>query len=296
MVFNMDEVMVEANESNRARVFVPRDWKKAMRCGRLPLGMHITLILGVSADGGHLKPTAILPLKTFPKDCWSLVDTFNWAGQSEGWINRQIFEDWVEFVFIPHVNDCRDRFDLWDQPCLLWLDGHSSRESLKAIDLLQMNNIVAQIIPSHTSHVMQPLDRGVNRKFKSSLRRHFASILGKLEDKGTSSKREAIMKATEWALHEAMFKTVITDAFETAGIVPWNPALILNDPTLVSLPNEDQLDEQGRVKEKSARSKAGISSKVLTSDRVRSEVLGSVKSKIMKREAKSKVRSRVSYS
>ena len=286
MTFNMDEVMIEATEANKARVFVPRDWKKAIRRGRPALGMHITLILGVCADGTHVKPTAILPLKTFPKDCWSVVDAFNWAGQSEGWIDRQIFEDWIELVFIPHVNTKRDAQGLWDQPGLLWLDGHSSRESVKVIDLLLSNNIAAQVIPSHTSHIMQPLDRGVNRKFKSSLRRQFELILGKLEDVSTSSRREAIMKSTEWALHEALFKGVITDAFRTSGIVPWNPSLILNDPALVSLPHPDQLTPDGRLPVKSSRSSASMSSKLLTSESVRNEILAKIKRKETKVNAK----------
>eukprot|EP00301_Raphidiophrys_heterophryoidea_P019447 c4382_g1_i1.p2 GENE.c4382_g1_i1~~c4382_g1_i1.p2 ORF type:complete len:101 (+),score=13.13 c4382_g1_i1:882-1184(+) len=69
------------------------------------------------------------------------------------------------------INQKRDELDLWGEPGLLWLDGHSSRLSEDAVILLRDNNITCAIIPSHTSHILQPLDRGVNGAFKLALRR-----------------------------------------------------------------------------------------------------------------------------
>ena len=218
-------------------------------------------------------------------DCWSVLDAFNWTGQKSDWINRKILEDWVELVFLPHVNDKREKLDHWSEAALLWMDGHSSRESIKAIDMLAENNVIVSIIPSHTSHVMQPLDRGVNRAFKTNLKRHYKSVLADL-DESDKSNRLAIMSATEWALNDALFKVIIKKAFKTSGIFPWNPALILNNPALAPLPTADQLDTTGQLKKRSSRSAVGISSQILTSPNVREEVLASVKAKIAKREKK----------
>ena len=135
LIFNMDECMVEAGEGrNSAQVFVPRDWSAAIRRSPPDLGMHITLIMAICADGTSVKTTAILPLKTFPMDCWSVLDAFNWTGQKSDWINRKILEDWVELVFLPHVNDKREKLDHWSEAALLWIprehqgDRHAGRQ------------------------------------------------------------------------------------------------------------------------------------------------------------------------
>ena len=74
--------------------------------------------------------------------------------------------------------------------------------------MLADNNVIVSIVPSHTSHVMQPLDRDVNRAFKTNLKRHYKSVLADL-DESDNSKRLAIMSATEWALNDALFKVII---------------------------------------------------------------------------------------
>lgn len=71
-----------------------------------------------------------------------------------------MFEFWLEYMFIPttaHVN----------RPLLLILDGHSSHVSLKILDLLKQNRIICLLLPSHTTHALQPLDVVVFSSVKS---------------------------------------------------------------------------------------------------------------------------------
>ena len=62
-----------------------------------------------------------------------------------------MYEYWLEHLFIPstaHLN----------RPLLLIIDGHASHFSLKIINLLRTNQIICLMLPSHSTHALQPLD------------------------------------------------------------------------------------------------------------------------------------------
>mmetsp|Transcript_33747 Transcript_33747/g.46172 ORF Transcript_33747/g.46172 Transcript_33747/m.46172 type:complete len:168 (-) Transcript_33747:415-918(-) len=56
-----------------------------------------------------------------------------------------------------------------DKPVILLLDGHSSHLSLEALFTAAKNRIIVLCLPSHTTSVLQPNDRMVNRQFKLNL-------------------------------------------------------------------------------------------------------------------------------
>ena len=49
---------------------------------------------------------------------------------------------------------------------LLIEDGHASHITIDVIELARANNIHLLCLPSHTSHILQPLDIGVFHSFK----------------------------------------------------------------------------------------------------------------------------------
>ena len=53
------------------------------------------------------------------------------------------------------------------RPVLLILDGHASHVSIEAIEFARSNDIHMLYIPAHTTHILQPLDVGVFKSFKS---------------------------------------------------------------------------------------------------------------------------------
>ena len=53
------------------------------------------------------------------------------------------------------------------QPVLLVLDVHGSHITIGVIEYACSNNIHMLCLPSHTSHILQPLDVGVFKSFKS---------------------------------------------------------------------------------------------------------------------------------
>lgn len=76
-----------------------------------------------------------------------------------GWSNTEKFLEFLNH-FIKHVRPSKDN------RVLLIMDNHESHISIEAINLAKENGIVMFTFPPHTSHKLQPLDRGVFGPFK----------------------------------------------------------------------------------------------------------------------------------
>ena len=76
-----------------------------------------------------------------------------------GWIDEEIYADWIVKVFIPHVHRRRVELNLVEEDAMLWTDGHVSRVSVSAAEALDEAHICHATILAPTSHVFQPLDR-----------------------------------------------------------------------------------------------------------------------------------------
>lgn len=56
---------------------------------------------------------------------------------------------------------------------LLVLDGHGSHITINVIEFAKSNGIHLLCLPSHTSHILQPLDVGVFKSFFSKACRQY---------------------------------------------------------------------------------------------------------------------------
>ena len=202
----------------------------------------MTLILAVSADGEALPiPTIILPVATLPPLADEVTASFNITGSDSGWITIPIWSKWIVDVFIPHVIHKRDKFvkagGVITSPqygrAILFLDSHSSRLDEYAHMQLEANGIRVSTIPSHSSHILQPLDCGINNHFKHALRN--LSFLKMIRmDHGLPDYRNSILYCTKAALSDAQNFLRIQRAFECCGLWPWRPERVTGDPTKVT--------------------------------------------------------------
>lgn len=159
-----------------------------------------------------------------------LAHRYHWAGQEEGWITEKIFHDWVVKVFIPHVENRRKIWKLPQKRALLWLDGHSSRGSPEALQALIDANIELATIPSHTSHILQPLDCGVNRAMKQNMRNR----RGLLKDGTAAGYRKGLLEAADYGIHQAQYHATVSKAWKESCLWPWDPELKLGNSEQVS--------------------------------------------------------------
>ncbi len=194
----MDETWISSRQK-KVRVLIPREWSTAPQLVDDEKTMHITLVFCICADGTSTPQTVILPtIKYFPSDLDSFKTGMAFSSSTSGWITAEIFADWVKKVFIPHISAKRIFYKKKDEPVLLFLDGHSSRSSADAMEALRLAHVTVVTIPSHTSHVTQPLDNGVNLSFKTNLQKFKTRVY----EGGVSEQRRMLVQPSSRACRQ----------------------------------------------------------------------------------------------
>ena len=255
-IYNFDETMLDFS-APKPKVVVPSSAKYGVIEAK-ELDFHITLGLCISADGKHVCPLLILPLKNFPQDLNEYAGCYCWSGQTSGWMTKEIFEQYIDRVFVPHVQSKRKE----NERVLLVLDGHSSRSNDKLMERLKAHRIDVLVLPAHSSHILQPLDLTVNGEFKKALtrKRHDMSF------ENRPKLRQSLLKSTKFALHMALFEDTVMSGFARSGIEPLSPGPVDKNPcTPAALPATNSTEVKENKAETSTK-RFSISNKLLTSD------------------------------
>jgi hypothetical protein len=80
-----------------------------------------------------------------------------------GWFNCEIFADWFEYMFVPHVKKFKANVALIG-------DNLSSHFSERVIELARKHNITFICLPTNSTHICQPLDVAFFRPLKGKWR------------------------------------------------------------------------------------------------------------------------------
>ena len=182
MVANCDETMVQFSANNKLKIIMPKLGGYA-HVREEPQLQHITFVPTIFADGARATTLIIYPMKTVPQeyslDKLSRDEDFAVAGQSQGWIDKSIFEQYCLKSIIPKFEKQRLKIDKPEARGLLIVDGHSSRMNANLMDSFEANGIDVVSLVSHTSHVSQPLDAIVFSVFKQNLRKNLRQCMAK---------------------------------------------------------------------------------------------------------------------
>ena len=82
--------------------------------------------------------------------------------------------EYIECVIIPYVVETRDALDLpEDQPALAIFDVFAAYRSGSVLEKLQSNNIHQVFVPASCTGESQPLDVGINDRFKNLMKNSF---------------------------------------------------------------------------------------------------------------------------
>ena len=163
-----------------------------------------------------------------------------------GWVNKDTFLEWFNF-FLRNIPPAR--------PVALILDGHTSHVSIELIELARANDIHILCIPSHTSHVLQPLDVGVFKSFKTHFSKACGNYLAKHPGRVITTDVIASMIAAAWP--DSFTPNNIMGGFRKSGVFPFNPGAI-DDKQLspsgavclkASVSHEEAVPDQGRTNE-----------------------------------------------
>ena len=119
--------------------------------------------------------------------------------------------EWFKF-FIASIPSVR--------PVLLLEDGHSSHITIEVIELAQENNIHLLCLPSHSSHILQPLDIGVFKSFKSNFSKICREYMTDSPGRAIITEVLASIIGKTWPLTVTPLN--IMSGFRKTGVYPLN--------------------------------------------------------------------------
>ena len=156
-VYNMDEKGCVLGLSERAKVLIPSESQEAYK--KQPGNREsVTIIECVNGAGEVIPPFIIWSAKEhrnnwIPLSLDKSMDGTVFATSPNGYTDHELSYEWVSKVFHPAtVQRCRGHTKL------LVMDGHSSHLTGNLLGFCHDNNILPICLPSHTTHVLQPLD------------------------------------------------------------------------------------------------------------------------------------------
>ena len=211
-IFNVDEVGISVVHKP-GKVITEVGRKNVWSITSSEKGRNHTILCCVSASGFALPPFMIYPRKrmneklksgALPGTCFHCSDN--------GWITQDLYIRWFEF-FLANIPPAR--------PVLLIEDGHSSHISIEVIEMAHANDIHLLCLPSHTTHILQPLDVGVFKSFKSHYYKECRRFLAAHPGRVITTEVIASLVAKAWPL--AISPKNIMSGFRKSGAFPLNP-------------------------------------------------------------------------
>ena len=84
------------------------------------------------------------------------------------------------------------------RPVLLVMDGHGSHVSIELIEVAHANDVHLLCLPSHTTHILQPLDVGVFKSFKANFSKTCGKYLAAHPGRVITSDKLSSLVAEAW--------------------------------------------------------------------------------------------------
>ena len=180
-------------------------------------GKTHTVLSCVSASGFVLPPLMVYPRKKSVPDHLRLgaIPNTLFSNSQSGWITKEIYLEWFKW-FVQSIPPAR--------PMLLIQDGHASHISIELIELARDNGVHLLCLPAHTTHILQPLDVGVFKSFKSHFSKACSGYLSKHPGRVITTDVIASLVAEAWPNSFTLVN--ILSGFRKCGIFPINPGAV----------------------------------------------------------------------
>ncbi|WKT54119.1 hypothetical protein QSH57_004703 [Fusarium oxysporum f. sp. vasinfectum] len=197
--YNVDETGVQLGETNGGTVAGTVMTPSSERI-KSDNSTWSSILESISADGRRLTPTVVfkgenLQGQWFP----SVFPDWKYTTSSSGWSNADIFLKWFMEVFIPKTTPSDP-----SQWRLLVMDQHKSHITAELMKKAWLNKIWLSWLPSHSSHITQPLDVAASYEATSP------------------HQQQLFLKAYEEASQKALTRRNIISGFLATGLFPIN--------------------------------------------------------------------------
>jgi len=237
-IYNIDETGVSTVQKP-TKVIAKKGTKQVGSIASQERGTLVTLCVAVNAVGNAIPPMFIFPRLHF-KDHFIRDGPIGCigGGNKSGWMQENEFLDFMKH-FVKHVKPSETN------KVLILLDNHCSHVSISLIDYCRANFITLLSFPPHTSHRLQPLDRGVYGPFKKYFNNSADQWM-----KNNPGKRMTIYdlpSIVKASLPLATTPSNILAGFSCTGIWPFNREIFQDCDYLPSTVTDKPLDNEHPV-------------------------------------------------
>lgn len=176
---------------------------------------QITCLFTIRADGYLMPPYVVYQGKRV-RPAWvvNLQEGAKSCATDKGWMTRQAFMKWMNNMFLPSLEDPSKRGFI-----VLLVDGHVSHRDLALSKICLENKVVLYLLPPHTTHLLQPLDKGFYGPFKTRWRQCCQQYI---TQKKAPVDKYSFAKVLEKTIKLVDKPKLIQSAFECCGIWPAN--------------------------------------------------------------------------
>lgn len=220
-IYSVDELGFNDNPNKHKVVFR----RESRHPGYIKNGLKscYTVAFCGNAAGKILPPYFIFKETQQCSDSIFQVESgFRTAVSSTGWFNKTVFEDWLEFIFLPFVNKR-------DGKKILFCDNLSAHISPRCMHLCVDNNIKFICLIPNSTYLLQPLD-GV---FFKTLKSTWKKVLGQYRK---TSKMQMVplskilfIRLIKITLrNEEILSDHLKAGFRSCGLYPFSPRTVLN--------------------------------------------------------------------
>ena len=219
-IFNVDETGMPLDPKPLKIV----TWKGHKNPSQVSSGVksQITVVGCVSAGGQCLPPMVIWDRKNLPPElAMEEVPGTVYGLSSKGWIDQELFHLWFTKHFLLYAPPAR--------PLLLLMDGHSSHYCPATIRYAAEERVILFSLPPNTTHLSQPLDKGIFGPLKVAWRQVCHEFLVKNPGAQVTKLNFSPLFSEAWV--RALTPRNIISGFRTTGVYP-------PDRTAIRLPCE----------------------------------------------------------
>lgn len=185
---------------------------------------QITVVCCVNAAGQCIPPMVIWDRKQLrPELTVGEVPGTVYGLANKGWMDQYLFEQWFKRHFLKYAPPVR--------PLLLLMDGHASHYAPDAIKFAAEEKILVFVLPPNTTHLSQPLDKGVFGPLKVAWKNACHKYMS--DNPGLVVQRYVFSRLFHSAWMESMTIRNIQAGFRTTGVYPI-------DRNAIVLPGEEK--------------------------------------------------------
>lgn len=132
--------------------------------------------------------------------------------------------DWISLKWIRHFEkfSAQKQQGAWR---LLLLDGYGSHHIYEVVKFCEDHKIIPFGMPSHTTHLLQPLDVGVFQPLKHW---HSEAVNDAVQNGDETFSKVEFLNALNTFRRKAFKPTTIRSAWKKIGLIPYNPDLVVD--------------------------------------------------------------------